>query len=368
MNLISESADKSQKEGKKLQAKGRLKKLLGLWAAALTTGLTLTLPFRAQAGEIAADLAALRKILPPLSLQGSFYSPAYLRYLAYYHLPAQYAQQAGYLEVHKGSFKELIFVQYFRPEHPQGTVFLTHGYFVHAGIQHYAVKAFLDLGYAVITIDLPGHGLSTGKQADISHFSDYTDTFQAVTEFAQNQVPHPLLAVGHSTGAAGIWSYLLRTPQHPFQAVVLAAPLVRSHLWELSLAGFTVGRVFLSDLPRIVRSTTSDPEFMEFVQRDPLQYFNTPVNWVRALIEWNEQVVEGLPPSQLPTLILQGDRDEVVDWKYNLPFLKRKFPKAQMQMVRGASHDLFWENAQLRQEIFANIRTFVQALPPEKQP
>lgn len=346
----------------------RLKKWLKLIATGLTTGLTLSLPFRAQAGEIDTELAALRKSLPPLSLQGNLYSQSYLRYLAYYRLPTQYAKQAGYLEVHKGTFKEQIFVQYFRPEHPRGTVFLTHGYFVHAGIQHYAVKNFLDLGYAVLTIDLPGHGLSTGKQADIAQFSDYTDTFQAVTEFAQNQVPHPLLAVGHSTGAAGIWSYLLRTPQHPFKAVVLAAPLVRSHLWELSLAGFTVGRVFISDLPRIVRSTTSDPEFMEFVQRDPLQYFNTPINWVRALIEWNEQVVEGLPPSQIPTLILQGDLDEVVDWKHNLPFLKRKFPMAQVQMVRGASHDLFWENADLRQEIFAKIRTFVQALPPEKQP
>ncbi|MGE3724196.1 MAG: alpha/beta hydrolase [Candidatus Sericytochromatia bacterium] len=343
----------------------RLQKLLGL----LTTGLTLSLPFRVQAGELGNDLATLRNSLPPLSLQGSFYSQAYLRYLAYYRLPAQNARQAGYLQVHKGKFKEKIFVQYFRPDHPErprGTIFLTHGYFVHAGIQHYAVKEFLGLGYAVLTIDLPGHGLSTGKQADISQFSDYTDTFQAVTEFAQNQVPHPLLAVGHSTGAAGIWSYLLRTPDHPFQAVVLAAPLVRSHLWELSLAGFTVGQAFLTELPRIVRSTTSDPDFMDFVQRDPLQYFNTPVNWVRALITWNEQVVESFPPSQLPTLIVQGDRDEVVDWKFNLPFLKRKFPKAQIQMVNGASHDLFWENAQLRQDIFARIRTFVQSLPPEK--
>lgn len=345
-----------------------LKKLVGLVTTGLTASLTLSLPFRAQASDLGPDLALLRKSLPPLSLQGSYYSQSYLRYLAYYRLPAQYARQAGYLDVQKGAFKERIFVQYFRPERPRGTVFLTHGYFVHAGIQHYAVKEFLGLGYAVLTIDLPGHGLSTGKQADISDFSDYTDTFQAVTEFAQNQVPHPLLAVGHSTGAAGVWSYLLRTPQHPFQAVVLAAPLVRSHLWELSLAGFTLGKGFLDELPRIVRSTTSDPDFMDFVQRDPLQYFGTPVNWVRALIEWNEQVVEGLPPSQMPSLIIQGNLDEVVDWHYNLPFLKRKFPQAQIQMVRGASHDLFWENASLRQEIFAKIRLFLQSLPAKKQP
>lgn len=350
-----------------MSAAKRSAKAVKKWLGVFTTGLTLSLPFRAQAGEMGQELETLRQSLPPLNLQGQYYSPSYLRYLSYYRLPAQFARQAGYLKVHKGTFQEQIFVQYFRPERPRGTVVMTHGYFVHAGIQHYAIKEFLDMGYAVVTVDLPGHGLSTGKKADIAHFADYTETVQAVTDFVQHQVPRPLLAVGHSTGAAGMWSYLLRTPKHPYQAVILAAPLVRSHLWELSLAGFTVGRGFLEELPRIVRSTTSDPDFMAFVQTDPLQYFSTPVNWVRALIEWNEQVIEALPPSQIPTLILQGDRDEVVDWRFNLPFLKRKFPKAQIQMVRGASHDLFWENAALRQEIFGKTRAFVQTLPQTAQ-
>jgi alpha-beta hydrolase superfamily lysophospholipase len=340
----------------------KLKKWLGVFA----TSLSLIMPFRsAQAAEINADLDALRATLPRLSLEGNYYSPHYLRYLAYYQLPAQFARQAGYLAVKKGDFQEKIFVQYFRPEQPKGTIFLTHGYFVHAGIQHYAIKDFLALGYAVITIDLPGHGLSTGKLADIADFANYTDTFQAVTDFAVNQVPQPMIAIGHSTGAAGIWSYLLRNPDHPYKAVVLAAPLVRSYLWDLSLAGFTLGQSFLTELPRIVRSTTSDPEFMTFVQRDPLQYFNTPVNWVRSLIDWNEHIIETFPPSQIPTLILQGDRDEVVDWKFNLPFLKRKFPRAQIQMIKGASHDLFWENASLRQEIFARIHTFIEKVPAQ---
>ncbi|PIQ25356.1 alpha/beta hydrolase [bacterium (Candidatus Blackallbacteria) CG17_big_fil_post_rev_8_21_14_2_50_48_46] len=339
-----------------------MKRLINAALGLFTTGLCLSWPTAAKATEIQADLNYLRSHLPLLNFQSNDFSAAYFRYLNYYRLPAPQARQAGYVPVKKGNFSEKIFVQYFQPEHPRGTIFLTHGYFVHAGIQHYAVKNFIDQGFSVLTIDLPGHGLSTGAQADIQDFSSYADCFEGVFEYSRSYLPKPFIAVGHSTGGAGIWEFLLRHPEAPFKGVVLAAPLVRSYLWDLSLAGFTVGQSFLNDVPRIVRSTTSDPEFIPFVEKDPLQYFATPLNWVRSLIRWNEQVVESYPPSQIPTLILQGDLDEVVDRDYNLPFLKRKFPRAKIQIIRGASHDLFWENATLRQEVFARIKIFFQSL------
>jgi alpha-beta hydrolase superfamily lysophospholipase len=120
-------------------------------------------------------------------------------------------------------------------------------------------------------------------------------------------------------------------------------------------------------MPRWVHSTTSDPEFIPFVQKDPLQHFAMPVNWFRSLVRWNEQVVESLPRSPLPILILQGTHDTVVDRTYNLPFLQDKFFNAQVQLIHGARHDLFWEGASLREEIFTRITAFLAELPSKSK-
>jgi alpha-beta hydrolase superfamily lysophospholipase len=83
---------------------------------------------------------------------------------------------------------------------------------------------------------------------------------------------------------------------------------------------------------------------------------------VRALIEWNEKVVESYPPSQTPLLIIQGTEDTVVEWRYNIPFLQRKLPQSQVSYLEGAQHDLLWEAPPIRQKVFDQILNFLGSI------
>ena len=236
---------------------------------------------------------------------------------------------AGHL---KDVHKENIFVHVYKnKDQTRGTLLAFHGYFVHSALLKYVIKRALSEGYTVIVADLPGHGLSGGKQASIDAFSEYADLIEQLTQRLTQHLPQPYFLLGHSTGGSGVWEYALKNPYNPYKKIVLGAPLVRSYAWGLSAAGFYMGQNILSEVPRLLRPTTREPEFLDLVLRDPLQYPGTPVQWVKALIEWNDQQIETYPPSAKPLLIIQGTEDTVVEAEYNIPFLQRKFPFAETQ-------------------------------------
>lgn len=301
--------------------------------------------------------AAFQEHLPAFTAQEELKTPEFQTYLDFYELnfPATH-HYAGWLP----ALKYRIFVHLFRPEgQSQGTVVALHGYFVHSAQLKYLIAALLQAGYTVIALDLPGHGLSSGARASIDDFSDYARVLEQVLPSLLPLGPKPDFIVGHSTGGAGVWEYLLRNPGHPFRKAVLAAPLVRSYLWDLSAAGFYLGSAWLQEVPRIMKPTSSDPSFMALSRRDPLQYAGTPVAWVRALIEWNDHVIAHYPPSQTPLLIFQGKEDTVVDWQYNIPFLQSKFPKAQVRWFPEANHDILWERPEIRNRLFQALLNFI---------
>lgn len=56
--------------------------------------------------------------------------------------------------------------------------------------------------------------------------------------------------------------------------------------------------------------------------------------------------------------LLQGDSDGTVDWYYNLKLIGRKFPKAEIQIIEGANHELFNESPVFRKQAMVKIAQF----------
>ena len=78
------------------------------------------------------------------------------------------------------------------------------------------------------------------------------------------------------------------------------------------------------------------------------------MRWVTALRRWLAQ----LPAGDLgvgPALIVQGDADQTVDWRYNVPFYGGLFPGSEVQLVRGAGHQLANESEALRREYLDRV-------------
>ena len=237
------------------------------------------------------------------------------------------------------------------------TLFLVHGYLDHTGIFGKLVSWALCQGYSVIAFDLPGHGLSSGEAAAIDDFSDYSRAIHDVLMAAGNN-PFPLWAMGQSTGCAALIDYAKTFPAWPFAATVLLAPLVQPSNWRLVNLAQRFVSVFSDGVKRTFVRNSSDAEFLAFLRSDPLQSQRISVRWIAALRRW----LKYLPPEDLgvgPALVIQGDQDATVDWRYNLPFIESLFPRSQIVCLNGAGHQLANESRALREQYLAEVERYL---------
>jgi len=247
----------------------------------------------------------------------------------------------------------------FLPPDAKATVFLLHGYLDHTGILKHLIDLCIHQRYAVAIYDLPGHGLSSGASCSIDDFSDYVSVFDEFMKMYRSQLPRPHYFVGHSTGGAIAIDYLNRVNGKAFDKIIYIAPLVRSAYWKISKAHHYLAKPFIETVPRVFFDNSSDPKFNRFLQDDPLQCKEIPLRWIEALFAWNERV-EGFRPISRPILILQGTNDTVVDWQYNIPFLKQKNAAVTVKWFQGARHHLVNESPAIRSEVLETVRGYLQ--------
>ncbi len=299
-----------------------------------------------------ATLARLRASLRPIVFDGVDDRSALLDvYRGYYGLPTD-----GVLH-EIGTFRSgghVIAAQTFAPPAPRGTVVLMHGLFDHTGTLAATVRHLVELGFAVAAYDQPGHGLSSGRPASISDFAVYDEVLDTFLGMLRTHMPGPYHGVAHSTGAAVLTTRLLGHDDPDIERVVLVAPLVRSAHWEGSTLAASWLEPYIDDVPRVFRDNTSDEAFMEAVRQDPLQARSASLDWIMALVEWNERVAR-YPPSTRPIVVIQGDEDDVIDWEYNLEFLAARFPKARIEMIPDGRHQLLGESKALRARTMALV-------------
>ena len=307
-------------------------------------------------------VSEMRRSLAPLSVdRHQEYGETLARYRAYYGL------NVGVATHHIGTIEIdglRIAVQVLTPPRPRATAFLVHGYLTHSTLCFRHLAAFLlQNDTAVIMFDLPGHGFSEGTAGDVADFIVYSDIIVELTEWCDGRLPQPWYAIGHSTGGAAIIEFLARR-QSPFARHILVDPLVHSVLWNLSKMGFALFGWMMPHLPRIFRQTSADRDYCEFLEKhDPLQIRRVPVTWIHALFEWNKRLDSyNLPDRAIA--VIQGGRDSVVDWRYNIPFLKNAFPSMDYYFFENGRHDLLNEIEEVRSPVLDVIFDIMQNAGP----
>ncbi|MBP8926148.1 MAG: alpha/beta hydrolase [Pseudomonadales bacterium] len=311
-------------------------------------------------GSRSFDPQAIRAALRALEFSGlSAATAAEQDYFAFYGI--DFANRIPGLNHHFGLTEAAGFqiaCHYYQLPAARGTCVLLHGYFDHAGLYGHLIEHCLSSGRNVLIWDLPGHGLSSGQQASIHSFEDYTDVLAIMLDRHGEQLQWPLWAIGQSTGGAVLMSWAFRkcrSPREcPFERMMLLAPLVRPARWRQVKLLHTLLRPLRSNLGRNFVRNSSDDDFLAFVQADPLQSRTLSVRWVSAMRRWVDEFMRHAVTDYAP-LVVQGSADDTVDWRWNLPMIRQKFPHADFRMVEGAGHHLANESRALRAEVFAAL-------------
>ncbi|AYC31055.1 alpha/beta hydrolase [Pseudomonas cavernae] len=272
--------------------------------------------------------------------------PQLVAYRAFYGL--EFAGAHGRMGLFPAAGYQIV-AQAWWPAQPRGTLLLQHGYYDHVGLYRHLIGWALERGFAVLACDLPGHGLSSGARASIDDFAEYQTVLAGLFEqSAALGLPTPWHLCGQSTGGAILIDYLLRGEvREEVAETLLLAPLVRPRAWCWSKFSYRLLKPFVASIPRRFSANSNDAEFLEFIQRDPLQPLTLPTAWVGALAHW-VPYIEAAPPSGRRPLIVQGEADETVDWRHNLDVLEDKFAGPELLLLPEARHHLVNESAPLR--------------------
>ncbi len=250
--------------------------------------------------------------------------------------------------IRSGSYRLCLHV--WEREAADTTLLLVHGYLDHVGLFAHLVRYGLDKGFNVVAFDLPGHGLSSGEQVAIDDFSDYSQAIDDVVN-ACRHLSGEWRVMAQSAGGAALFDYLLNRGPAPFQSAVLLAPLIRPRGWRwIKPAQLLLGR-FRQQVGRGFAENSNDAEFLRFIRSDPLQSKQLSLRWIGALRRWlNKLPASGVAP--LPMLVIQGDADMTVDWRYNIKRLEQLFAGVDVRILPGGRHHLANESTEIRAQIF----------------
>jgi lysophospholipase len=304
------------------------------------------------------QLSDLRHAMPPFPVPAAEV-PGMAAFCEFYRL--DFLEHGPGLEHSVGTLTSgayRLMVHHWRRRESTGTLLLVHGYTDHTGLYGKLVEYGLSRGFNVLIFDLPGHGLSSGDPLAINEFAAYG---RAVAAVVAQSIPgrEPLWVMAQSTGCAALVEFA-RIHPWPFQAAVLLAPLVRPVGWLRIRLGHSLLRYFTGSVPRQFNENSSDLAFLSFVKSDPLQAQALSLRWIGALGRW----LKSLPGGDLgvgSALVIQGDRDATVDWRYNINVIVRLFPGSRVEYVAGGGHQLANESKELREHYYRGVDDYLLA-------
>jgi alpha-beta hydrolase superfamily lysophospholipase len=304
-----------------------------------------------------SNLTAFKELLPlqPSSKIAPKTQRLLNSYLDHYDIDFVKQSLASNYVIWKTTIADYTIVQHcWESRDSQKTLIINHGYFDHSGLYGQLIAWGLKHNYRVIAYDMPGHGLSSGAPAAIDSFNTYSHVLkevilQALDVPTTNNTSHrsTIDLIGQSTGCAVIANYLLKQPPGPcINRVALLAPLVRSMGWQGMRWAYFLCRPFLSTIRRRFINSSHNTHFNYFLQHeDPLQARKIPLSWLGAMEDWYQylNILLETDACQRPIVIIQGTGDMTVDWRYNIPELRRCFPNSTVHLIPKARHHLVKE-------------------------
>lgn len=233
-------------------------------------------------------------------------------------------------------------------------ILMSHGYLDNCAYNKAIIKFFIELGYDVTCIDLPGHGKSSGRRGDIDSFDTYGFMYKQLIEDLDLRSYSKNIFFAHSTGNCGMIDLLLKGEELLFDKYIMASPLIKSYLYGLSsFAVGTLGR-FLPYIPRKLRNKDS-ADYMAIYKEDPRPIKWLPLNWARRHIDWNNRIVKSKFISELPLYLIFGTNDTVINAEYNESFLLKHFPSSKVKKIRYSGHHFIFQKTEIKEDFLSHL-------------
>ena len=229
-------------------------------------------------------------------------------------------------------------------------VILVHGLGEHCQRYDHVAQALNNQGYSVYSMDLPGHGNSTGTRGHIDSFKDYLKATETLLERAEDELPQsPKFILGHSMGGLIVSQFLLEH-QDRFRGAVLSGPAIQSPqeppAWQVALIKgiasiFPNAKMLALDASGISR----DSEVVAKYNADPLiNKGKLSAKFLVCLTEAMDSIKARANEITLPILLMHGSKDPMTAPEGTKFLYERcKSTDKEKHILDGLLHEIFNE-------------------------
>jgi alpha-beta hydrolase superfamily lysophospholipase len=249
----------------------------------------------------------------------------------------------------------------------RGTVLIVHGLGEHC--ERY-VRLAADLttaGWLVHSFDQRGHGASEGARGDIATAASLQDDLALLLDTLHDeQVPRPLVLLGHSMGGTVAASLVADGRSAGVDALVLSSPALDPGLGPLQKIHLALGAWLLphhavgNGLSPL--SISRDPQVVRRYIDDTRVHNRVTPLLARVIVDAGQRVISRAAQWHLPTLLLWSGADRCVAPRGSAAFAAAA-PKrvVRARCFDGLAHEIF--NEPERDFVVGALIDYLRTLP-----
>jgi alpha-beta hydrolase superfamily lysophospholipase len=249
----------------------------------------------------------------------------------------------------------------------RGCLLIVHGLGEHIGRYAHVARALVAAGFEVRGYDQRGFGASPGARGAIAYDDALLDDARRVFEAWRDECGDAPVLLGDSMGGAVAARACTGGWIQP-RALVLVSPAIAGRLSGLQKVILRIGRRLAPDLPLpsmlAVRDLSRDPAVVAAYRRDPRNHGLATPRLADFVLRAGPQALADAASLLVPTLVMIGTADRLVDVAAARAFHDRLAPSLRsLRVYEGFYHELFNEPAADRARVLADLAAWLVALP-----
>ena len=250
----------------------------------------------------------------------------------------------------------------------RGAVCLVHGIGEHTGRYPHVAAAFNQAGYALLGLDLRGHGQSEGQRGFTPSYDAFLDDLDvALAETRSRNPSQPLFFYGHSLGGNLVLYHAIRR-KPALAGVIASSPQLRLAFQPPAWKTF-MGRLLFNIYPAFSMPSgleqaalSHDPEVVRAYAADPLVHDKVSARLAIGLIDVGLWLLEHAAEVSHPLLVYCGGQDRLVSADACREFAAKVKGDCTIKIWEGLYHET--HNEPQKAEVLAFVMEWLKAHTP----
>lgn len=250
----------------------------------------------------------------------------------------------------------------------RGAVCLVHGHGEHTGRYPHVAAAFNQAGYALLGLDLRGHGQSEGQRGFTPSYDAFLDDIDAALSETRSRFPSlPLFIYGHSLGGNLVLYHAVRR-KPALSGVIASSPLLRL-AFEPPAWKTTMGRLMSNIWPAFSMQSgleqaalSHDQEVVRAYAADPLVHDRLSARLGTGFLDAGQWLIDHGTELALPLLIYCGSQDSIVSADACREFAAKVKGDCTIKIWEGLYHEC--HNEPQKAEVLAFVMKWLKAHTP----